>query len=234
MSSDAPKGLLDYVPEAILELERLQAVEAAAVADVARINEARRAAELAHFNRQEELRKPDRSRVLAAAALRGEKAPPEPEDPPGAPVEDLAATVKGLEAMRDEAQKAINEARAAHRAAAINLFRTAAQAAAADYLLHARALEASHAAISAAQQALDSVGAGRGTDVLVGSNWAEFKVPGSDQLHALRGEQSVIYGWPVLAGGDRELCYKSAREAFDRVRAGLVERLGRFPLDRRS
>jgi hypothetical protein len=224
--------LLEYVPEQILEIERLQAVEAAAVADVARIDKARREAEIAHYKRADECRKPDRSRVLAEAALRGEKPPPEPEDPPGAPVEDYAATVKGLEAMREEAGRAVNEARAAIRAAGINLFRSAAERAAADYLLHARALEASHAAIGAAQTALDNVGAGRGTDLLVGSNWSELKIPGSDQLGALKGANVTPYGFPTIAGGDREACHKAIRLAHEKVRAGLSQRLGRFPLDR--
>jgi hypothetical protein len=222
------KTLLEYGPDLLEEMERIKAEENDARAEVAKIDSAIFAAELAESNRRAELVRPDRSRVLAEAALAGEAAPPEPEDPPGPPVAELQSTIRGLRAMRDEPEKRIEVARAALAGRCREAFKVAAQRAAVDYLDLADRLRKVHAEIAAAQTMAGS----DMTAWVVGESWWKIAVPSSGQLRALDGKVNPHDHRGLLFGGHEDT-YLAAQAAFDAARSEVMRLLGgRWPLDK--
>ncbi len=228
-----PKTLLEYVPELLEEMDRVKAEEDAAQAEDARIKATIAETELVLDRRERELVKPDRSAVLADAALRGVPPPPEPEDVPGPSLEDLRATIKGLQAKRAEPLARIENARADLHARTIHVFREAAERAAAEYVEHAKRLEALHAEIGAAQRLAEMLGPDATRHTVVGLDWWELHVPASDQLEAMRGALRTAHFRQVLAGGDRGAdAHRASFAAFQRAQAEMVQRFGRWPLEK--
>jgi hypothetical protein len=231
--SDAADTLLGYVPELLAEIERLQGEADAARDDERRIRTKIDEAELAIMKRRAELVRPDRSRVLAEAALAGAAPPPEPQDPPGAPIAELEATARGLKQLQAEAVKRREDRVADVRAALCRLFPLAAERAAVDYAKHAKAVANLHAAIGAAQEGAQAVpGRTPWEGVFVGGDWSRLFVPISEQLEALRPYVRPHANVQVLAGGSVEECGNAARQAFERVKAEITRRLGRWPHDK--
>lgn len=231
--SDAATTLLGYVKDLLEELERLQGEADAARDEERRIRTKLGEAELAIVKRRAELVRPDRSRVLAEAALAGAPTPPEPQDPPGPLVAELEATARGLKQLQAEAVKRREDRAADVRAALSRLFPVAAERAAVDYAKHAKALATLHAAIGAAQEGAQSVpGRTPWEGVFVGGDWTRLFVPISEQLEALRPYVRPHANVQVLAGGSIEECSNAARLAFERVRAEITRRLGRWPHDK--
>lgn len=225
--SDRTLSILDYAAEELAEVERLQAEEDAAAAEVERIDKAIHEAELAFYRRKDEVKRPDRRQALAAAALAGVEAPPEPPIPPGPTLEDLQATIDGLDAMRKTSEDTRAKTHAALRLKVIEVFTAGAERAAEDYLSTARRLEALHTAIGAAEEV--------SRQGLVGDDWESVCVPNSSRLRALE-HAGVVRGaaylrLPVVAGGDTYRSRVAAAHAAARseIRARLG---GRWPMDR--
>ena len=228
-----PTKLLEYVPELLGEMDRVKVEEDAARAELKRIDAKVAETEIALYARRAELRRPDRSGVLAGAALRGEPPPPEPKDPPGADPKDLEATIKGLQAMREEPKQRIAEARASMRALALRAFLQAVERAVPDYIWHARCLEALHAEIGTAQAVANSIGGGENMSlVFLGPDWWNLCIPSTDRLAAMQSETRTLYSRQVLAGGDKgEWAQKAAAAGLSRDRAEMTRRFGYWPLD---
>ena len=231
----AAKRLLEYVPERLEELERIQAEVDAHRAEQKRIDDKIQEAEIALMRRQAELAKPDRSHALAEAALRGDDPPKEPKDPPGVAPQELQDTIRGLTAMREVPAKQIEKARALLRERCIAAFREAAERAAADLVAAARRVEALHAEIGAAQRLVESMGSGHGAGIVVGADWFNLAIPSSEQIATLGPATKMNFFKPMLVGGYPEGLHNAATAAFQAARSEVTGRLGgRWPLDGRA
>lgn len=226
------KTLLGYVPDLLQALEDIRAEEDAARAEVKQIDEKIHETELALYRRREETRKPDRSRVLAEAALRGEPPPPEPEEPPGPAPAEIEATIRGLQAMRAGPLERIGLARDRLKAQTVLAFREGAERAAVDLLAAAQKVATLHAAIGAAHMVQVAAAPDKPEAVLVGRDWWELWIPTTEQLEALECTIHPHRQRQFLAGGDLQTLHLAASAAFDAARAEVSRRLGRWPLDR--
>lgn len=228
------KTLLGYVPDLLEDLERRQAAVQAAQAEAKQISEKIAQTEIALYARRAELVKPDRSRALAAAALAGATPPPEPQDPPGPRVEDLEDTIRGLKAMKADADKRAKDLQGEVGAAVLRLFPAAAERAAADYVKLGKALAEVHAAIGAAEQGARSApGRPPWEGVIGGEDWHKLYVPITEQLEAFIPYIEPMRSVQVIAGGGPSESFKATGDAFAEAKAEIRRRLGgRWPFDR--
>ena len=228
-TTDATATILDWAPEELEQVASLQKVEDDARELIRTLSGKIGNAEIAYFARTNELRKPDRAQVLAEAAVSGKPPPPEPKDPPGAPLSDLEATVRGLKAMRTKAEEQAIEAHGAVRSRIVATFRVAAERAADDYVEACERVARIHAAIGAAGQFL----AGYGGGTIVGDDWNQLDLPASDVLPALKRKGRDCYFRKVIAGGSPEVCSEASSAAFAKARTQVTRLLGgRWPFER--
>lgn len=240
-AEDGPIALLDYATdEERAELKRIRDARDAAEAEQRRLTlKAAEIEEQATLARMSVERAALKRRAALVSATLGESSPadvPAPAATDGASPDDLrdAATI-----LRGRAKAKQEEATQHHgelRARTIALFKACANRAAADYLDRARRLAEIHAAIGAVQVLLNGLGnvyAGVTPEVIVGPDWDDLTIPGSEQLAPLRGKGHDAWFKRRLAGGDQGVCQKAAHEAYSAAQAEIRELVG-WPLDRKG
>lgn len=232
--TETKKTLLDYVPDLLADLERRQGDADAARAEAGRIAAKIIEIELAIDKRRSELVKPDRSTALAKAVLAGAPPPADPPPPPGPTIMDLEETIAGLRRLKLEAESRAKDIQGEVRAALGRLFPAAAERAAVDYVKHAQALAALHAAIGAAEEGAQSApGREPWEGVMGGPDWGKLFIPASEQLEAFLPFINPMRNVQVIAGGSFDESAKASAQAFAAAQSEIRRRLGgRWPFDR--